>query len=55
MVLNNIAWSQQNTDPATALKYPQRAVELDSESAQILVTLAVLSLEHGNTEAAVRE
>ncbi|MCB1679156.1 MAG: PEP-CTERM system TPR-repeat protein PrsT [Halioglobus sp.] len=54
VALNNLAWELRDSDPAQALAYAKRAVDLDRQSPSALDTLAMVQLKNGNTAAARR-
>lgn len=54
VALNELAWNLLKEDPAKALGYAERAVELAPESGEILDTLAMAYLGNGNLERAKR-
>jgi putative PEP-CTERM system TPR-repeat lipoprotein len=53
-VLNNLAWLLRQRDPALALKHAERAAQLAPNAPAILDTLALVLLDRGETERALR-
>jgi putative PEP-CTERM system TPR-repeat lipoprotein len=54
VALNNLAWYLQDSEPTQALKYAQRASEVNPDSADVLDTLALAQLKTGNARKAQR-
>ncbi|MET0012494.1 MAG: XrtA/PEP-CTERM system TPR-repeat protein PrsT [Sedimenticola sp.] len=54
IALNNLAWELRDLEPVQALDYAIRASHINSESAPILDTLALLFLKNGEIEKATR-
>ncbi len=52
--LNNIAWAMRQSDPKEALGYARRAYAVDSDSANVMDTLAVVAWSAGEIELATR-
>ncbi len=54
VVLNNLAWLVKDSDPARGIKYAKKALRLMPDSPYIKDTLAMLYLEIGENENALR-
>lgn len=52
-VLNNLAWSLKDSDPAKGVEYAQEADKLDPDNPLIMDTLAMLLLKAGDKEKAL--
>jgi putative PEP-CTERM system TPR-repeat lipoprotein len=54
IALNNLAWLLRKEDPAKAVKYGERALELAPAMPAVMDTLGTLLLDQGQTERALR-
>jgi len=54
VALNNLAWLLRQKDPRQALKYAERAYDIDPDSPGVAGTLGVLLLEDGQLPRAIR-
>ncbi len=54
VALNNLAWLLRNENPTKALRYIERAAELEPGNAPVLDTLGVVLLAQGNKVKALR-
>ncbi len=54
VVLNNLAWLLRNENSVKALRYIERAAELEPDSAAVFDTLGVVLLQHGSLARALR-
>ena len=52
---NNLAWALRDRDPERALRYANRAHELNSESTEIRDTLAVVLAKNGQYDSAIAQ